>query len=141
MTLAIKIAKLKPPQNDTSLVKQCLSGSEEAWSELLKTYKARIYSSPVKYGLSPQEAADVFQATCMELLIRLPELREPRALPKWLMQVAHHECYRVRKSNQGTVSRDGNESLPEAQIPAIAEGLVQQTQQEQILREALATLT
>src|SRR5260370_27126723 len=50
-----------------------------------------IYSIPVKYGLPSQEAADVFQATCAELLVRLPKLREPRALPKWLMQVAHHE--------------------------------------------------
>src|SRR2546430_15687383 len=69
--------------NDTLLVKECLAGSEEAWSLLIDKYKALIYSIPVKYGLSPQEAADVFQATCTELLVRLPELREPRALPKW----------------------------------------------------------
>src|SRR2546429_6722608 len=64
--------------NDTLLVKECLAGSEEAWSLLIDKYKALIYSIPVKYGLSPQEAADVFQATCTELLVRLPELREPR---------------------------------------------------------------
>jgi len=61
----------------------------------------------VKYGLSQQEAADVFQATCTELLVRLPELREPRALPKWLMQVAHHESYRWKRHNQRVVSREG----------------------------------
>src|SRR6266566_3872141 len=86
--------------NDTLLVKECLAGSEEAWSLLIDKYKALIYSIPVKYGLSPQEAADVFQATCTELLVRLPELREPRALPKWLMQVAHHECYRLKRQSR-----------------------------------------
>src|SRR5207253_4012442 len=86
--------------NDTLLVKECLAGSEEAWSLLIDKYKALIYSIPVKYGLSPQEAADVFQATCTELLVRLPELREPRALPKWLMQVAHHECYRLKRQDR-----------------------------------------
>jgi RNA polymerase sigma factor (sigma-70 family) len=127
--------------NDTHLVKECLSGNEAAWSQLIDKYKALIYSIPVKYGLSQHEAADVFQATCMELLLRLPELREPRALPKWLMQVAHHECYRLKRLNQRVVSRDAEPNLPEPETPAIAESLVQQTQEEQMLREAVAALT
>lgn len=139
---AIKDGK-KPPSrwNDTRLVKACLSGDEAAWAVLIDKYKALIYSIPVKYGLSPQEAADVFQATCTELLVRLPELREPRALPKWLMQVAHHESYRWKRQGQRVVSRDGEEALPEPTTPAIAESLVQQTQEEQMLRDAMATLT
>src|SRR6059058_2892870 len=127
--------------NDTLLVKECLAGSEEAWSMLIEKYKALIYSIPVKYGLSRQEAADVFQATCTELLVRLPELREPRALPKWLMQVAHHESYRWKRQSQRTVSRDAERDLPEPTTPAIAESLFQQTQEEQMLREAMTVLT
>ena len=127
--------------DDTRLVKECRSGNEEAWSLLIDKYKALIYSIPVKYSLSQQEAADVFQATCMELLVRLPQLREPRALPKWLMQVAHHECYRVKRMNQRVVSRDAEPDLPEPETPAIAESLVQQTQEEQMLREAMMALT
>src|SRR6266567_9233703 len=127
--------------NDTLLVKECLAGSEEAWSLLIEKYKALIYSIPVKYGLPPQEAADVFQATCTELLVRLPELREPRALPKWLMQVAHHESYRYKRQGQRVVSRDGDHELPEPETPPIAENLVQQTEEEQILREAMGVLT
>jgi len=126
--------------NDTRLVRECLSGSEQAWSLLIEKYKALIYSIPVKYGLPPQEAADVFQATCMELLTRLPQLREPSALPKWLMQVAHHQCYRWKRQSQRVVSRDAQSDLPEAETPAIAETLVQQTQEEQMLREAMAVL-
>jgi RNA polymerase sigma factor (sigma-70 family) len=127
--------------NDTRLVKECLAGNEEAWSLLIDKYKALIYSIPVKYGLSQAEAGDVFQATCMELLVRLPELREPRALPKWLMQVAHHECYRMKRLNQRVVSRDAEPDLPEPETPAMAESLVQQTQEEQMLREAMSVLS
>jgi RNA polymerase sigma factor (sigma-70 family) len=126
--------------NDTRLVEECLSGNEEAWSLLIEKYKALIYSIPVKYSLSHQEAADVFQATCLELLVRLPQLREPRALPKWLMQVAHHECYRLKRRNQRVVSRDAEPDLPEPETPAIAESLVEQTQDEQMLREAMTAL-
>jgi RNA polymerase sigma factor (sigma-70 family) len=127
--------------NDARLVKECLSGNEEAWFLLIEKYKALIYSIPVKYNLSQPEAADVFQATCTELLIRLPQLREPRALPKWLMQVAHHECYRMKRMNQRVVSRDAEPNLPEPEIPPIAERLMQQTQEEQMLREAVTALT
>lgn len=127
--------------DDERLVKACLSASEDAWSVLIEKYKALIYSIPIKYRLSEQDASDIFQATCLELLARLPALRRPRALPKWLMQVAHHECYRWKRSQQRMVSRDAEPDLPEPQAPAIAESLLQQTQEEQMLREAVRLLT
>ena len=126
--------------SDATLVKKCLSGQEEAWSQLIDKYKALIYSIPVKYGLPPHEAAEVFQSTCVELLMHLPELRDPRALPKWLIQVAHHKCYHWKRQQQRLVSRDGEVELPEPEVPAVAEEFVRQTQEEQVLREAMASL-
>jgi RNA polymerase sigma factor (sigma-70 family) len=143
MTPVLTKAAPKAPRvsTDERLVKDCLAGSEEAWSLLIEKYKALIYSLPVKYRLPPHEAADVFQSTCVELLRRLPDLREPKALPKWLMQVAHHQCYRWKQQQLRVVSRDGDANLPEPETPAIAESLVQQTQEEQMLREAMAVLS
>src|SRR5271163_1677479 len=133
--------KALAPWSDERLVRECLSGSEEAWSLLIEKYKALIYSIPVKYRLPPHEGADVFQSTRLELLHRLPELREPRALPKWLMQVAHHQCYHWKRQQQRLVSRDADPGLPIPETPAIAETLVQQTQEEQMLRDAMAALS
>jgi RNA polymerase sigma factor (sigma-70 family) len=127
--------------DDTRLVKECLRGNEQAWSLLIDKYKALIFSIPVKYGLPPHEAADVFQATCAELLLRLPALREPRALPKWLMQVAHHESYRWKRQQQRVVSRDAEPDFPEPETPPIAETILQQTEEEQMLREAISVLS
>jgi len=126
--------------DDVRLVRECLSGSEEAWSLVIEKYKALIYSIPVKCGLPAHEAADVFQITCMELLVRLPELREPRALPQWLIQVAYHQCYVWKRRSQRLVSSELAD-VPEPEVPAIAETLVQQAHEEQILRDAIATLT
>jgi RNA polymerase sigma factor (sigma-70 family) len=134
------VEKAVAVRSDARLVADCLSGDEEAWSLLIEKYKALIYSIPIKYGLPTQEAADVFQATCMELLARLPELREPRALPKWLMQVTHHQCLRWKQQQGRLVSRD-SEDLPVPETPAVAEGLVQQTEEEQMLREAMMALS
>jgi RNA polymerase sigma factor (sigma-70 family) len=127
--------------DDARLVRECLSGNEWAWSLLIDKYKALIYSIPVKYELPPHDAADIFQSTCMELLTRLPELREPGALPKWLMQVTRHQCLRWKRQGQRMVSSDGQPDLPEPETPAIAETLVRQTQEEQMLREAMDVLT
>ena len=140
VVLTEPVEKAVAVRSDTRLVADCLSGDEEAWAQLIEKYKALIYSIPVKYGLPSQEAADVFQATCMELLARLPELREPRALPKWLMQVAHHQCLRWKQQQGRLLSRD-SEELPVPETPALAEGLVQQTQEEQMLREAMMALS
>lgn len=133
--------KTRKAWDDPRLVKECLAGNEDAWSLLIDKYKALIYSIPIKYSFPPHEAADIFQSTCMELLTRLPSLREPKALPKWLMQVAHHQCYRVKRQHQRLVSRDAEPDLPDPETPAIAEKLVQQTQEEQMLREAMGTLS
>jgi RNA polymerase sigma factor (sigma-70 family) len=126
---------------DDRLVRECLSGSDEAWSLLIEKYKALIYSIPVKYGLPAHEAADVFQITCMELLVRLPELREPRALPQWLIQVAYHQCCVWKRRSQRLVSSESEDDVPEPEVPAIAETLMQQVHEEQMLRDAIGTLT
>jgi RNA polymerase sigma factor (sigma-70 family) len=125
---------------DTRLVKECLAGNEGAWSALIDKYKALIYSIPIKYQMPPQEAADVFQAVCMELLSRLPDLREPKALPAWLIQVTHHQCFHWKRQQQRVVSSDSETGMLEPEIPPVAESLIQQTQEEQILRVAISDL-
>ena len=142
MTPVLTKAAKEPPRvwSDERLVKECLSGNEEAWSLLIEKYKALIYSIPVKCGLPAHEAADVFQTTCMELLVRLPELREPRALPQWLIQVAYHQCCVWKRRSQRLVSSDSEDGVPEPEVPAIAETLMQQVHEEQMLRDAIATL-
>lgn len=126
---------------DTVLVKECLEGNQEAWSRLIDKYKALIYSIPVKYGIPGHDAADIFQATCMELLTRLPELRDPQALPKWLIQVARHKCYHWKQQQKRLVSRDAEPDLPDPEEPPMAESLLRQAEEEQMLREAMTALT
>jgi hypothetical protein len=53
---------------DRRLVAECLEGNEEAWSALVDKYKNLIFSIPVKYGFSPDDASDIFQAVCVELM-------------------------------------------------------------------------
>jgi RNA polymerase sigma factor (sigma-70 family) len=125
---------------DTQLVKECLRGNEEAWSALIDTYKKLIFSIPIKYGFSRDDATDIFQAVCIELLSEIPKLRKPKALPKWIMQVAAHKCFHHKQQTQRMEAREPGDDAFESSVPARAEGILREAEQEQALRDALREL-
>lgn len=127
---------------DTRLVRECLNGEEEAWAALIDKYKNLIYSIPVKYEFSPEDSADIFQAVLLELLSELPRLREPKALPAWLIRVTSHKCFRWKRQQQRFVSAETEEleDPPAGDSGKIPEALMRQGESEQILREALSEL-
>jgi RNA polymerase sigma factor (sigma-70 family) len=140
MSTAPRKAKAAGNSSDAQLVKQCLHGSEEAWSKLIDKYKNLIYSIPLRYGFSEEDCADIFQGVCMDLLTELPRLREPKALAGWLIQIARNKCFHRKQS----LRRHSVEDIEEVDLPSTAEpsdDLVVQTQQDQMLREALADLS
>ena len=83
--------------SDERLIGRCLKGDQEAWSALIDKYKNLIYSIPIKLGMH-QDAGDIFQSVCVDLLSELPRLREHRALPKWLMQTCYHKCLHYQRA-------------------------------------------
>jgi RNA polymerase sigma factor (sigma-70 family) len=126
--------------SDERLIRLCLKGEQEAWSALIDKYKNLIYSIPIKLGMY-QDAADIFQSVCVDLLSELPRLREHRALPKWLMQTCYHKCLHYQRTADRLVelpdessggSLHATEELPEQ--------LLVQLEQEQILRDAITDL-
>lgn len=125
---------------DQRLVRECLRGNEEAWSALLDKYRRLIYSIPVKYGFAADEAADIFQAVCLELLSELSNLRNPKALPKWIMQITAHKCLHRKRQQQRLVVSDPNDEAFEKSTPAQAEGILREAEDEQELRQAMAEL-
>ncbi len=130
------------PRNDRELVAACLSGDEQAWSELIDRYNRLIFSIPLKQGLSRDEAADIFQAVCLDLVAELPRLRDPQALPAWLIQTTLHKVSKWRRRNDRYVPDEGTDSekapAPEADMP---DALIREVQQSQALRDAVAGLS
>jgi RNA polymerase sigma factor (sigma-70 family) len=129
-------------RSDTDLVQACLSGDETAWSALIDKYKNLIYSVPIKYGFSRDEAADVFQMVCLELLSELSRIREPKALPKWLLMVTAHKCYHLR--NHHRRHEEKNKSFAdtlETALPPEGEAIVQEGEIEQKMRDAIGSLS
>lgn len=128
--------------DDDRLVQLCLKGDEDAWGVLIDRYKNLIFSIPIKFGFSPDDAADVFQSVCLDFLRELPRIRDVKALPKWLIQVSAHTCLRRRKQQTPADSavEDDLESLPDTG-QMMPEDRLHEINQEQALRNALATLS
>jgi RNA polymerase sigma factor (sigma-70 family) len=127
--------------SDERLVSECLNRNEQAWSALINKYKNLIYSIPVKLGMY-EEAADIFQAVCLDLLSDLPQLREPRALPKWLMQAGYHKCLQHRRKAGKYVSEFDAETKHLAASPeSLPAKLVGELEKEQLVRDALTELS
>jgi len=126
---------------DTRLVRECLGGGEQAWCALISKYKNLIFSIPLKYGFSPEDSTDIFQAVCLDLLSELPKLRKVKALPKWIMQITAHKCFHRRQQERRTEVSDPNDKLFERRTPARAEGILREAEDEQGLRQAMSELT
>jgi RNA polymerase sigma factor (sigma-70 family) len=127
-----------PTWSDERLVQECLRGNQEAWSALIEKYKKLIYSIPVKWQLPREDANDIFQSVCVDLYSELSHLREPRALPKWLIQTTVHKCSRWRKQQSRISDQEISEDL--ALTTVTAGTLVEEVEREQMLRDAIAAL-
>ncbi len=122
------------------LVRECRQGNEAAWSALIDKYKNLIFSVPIKFGLSRDDASDIFQAVCIDLLSSLQQLREPAALPKWLMQASYHKCLRWKKESLRLVDDAAAIEEKEADAEDMPEEILDQLQREQLLRDSIVSL-
>src|SRR6266568_5005300 len=104
---------------DDRLVAACRKGDQQAWAALVDKYKNLIFSIPIKLGLY-DDAADIFQAVCLDLLTDLPRLREPRALPKWLMQTCYHKCLQAQRRAEKNIplAEEDGETPAEGGVPS-----------------------
>lgn len=139
-----KTILLPAPQDtaaeDARLVQQCLNGDENAWNRLIDKYKRLIYSVPVKYGLSPDDASDIFQNVCVDLFTNLGKLRKIESLRSWLITVATHKCFHHKRQQRQDVELDAMEQEVAEEI-APAPEVMQEVQEEQAVRDAIARLT
>ncbi len=92
-----------------------------------------------------QDAGDIFQSVCVDLLSDLPRLREHRALPKWLMQTCYHKCLSYQRAATRLVElapegTESNSALPASSVDELPEHMLVQLEQEQILRDAISEL-
>lgn len=86
--------------SDDELLAACLRGEQTAWAALIDRYAALIYSIPLKYGLAPSDAADIFQSVCVTLFEKLDSVRAPRGLAAWLITTTSRQCVALARQRR-----------------------------------------
>lgn len=131
--------------SDERLVRACLDGDDDAWAALIDRYRRLIYSVPIKYGASPEDASDIFQFVCLELFSHLSELRKTGALRGWIVTVAAHQSFHWKRKHQKRLAREqtnvdveGLEIEPSVEIEIEIAG---EAEHDQMVRDATATLS
>lgn len=143
MTLMTRVLGAeRDSRTDHELVAACVKGDDAAWHELIDRYTRLIYSVSLKLGLTREEATDIFQAVCLDLVNELPRLRDPQALPMWLMQVTRHKVVKWKRKSERYVpdetSRSEQMPAPDQDMP---DSFITDLQQTQAVREAVGALS
>ena len=82
-----------------ALVAAAIRGDERAWSELVERFAPLVSTVARRFRLTTADADDVRQNVWLLLVEHLADLREPRALPGWIVTTTRREAMRI-------VSRD-----------------------------------
>ena len=90
----------------TSVVEAARGGDAGAWNSLVERYLPLVMSVAGRYRLSPDESADVSQTLWLRLVEHLDQIREPRALPGWIVTTTRNEAFRLLKSRNRTLPVD-----------------------------------
>ncbi len=76
----------------TELVAAAAAGSSQAWDEIVERYSRLLVKVLLSYRLTSGELEDVAQTVWLRLIEHLGDLREPRALPRWIITTARREA-------------------------------------------------
>lgn len=126
----------------TEKVQAASSGEREAWNWLVERYAPLVMGVASRYRLRAEDAADVSQGVWLKLVEHLDEIREPLALPGWIVTTTRREALRVLQSHQRTVSVDPQIglTLEAASDAGSLDGELLRDERHHALREGLREL-
>jgi RNA polymerase sigma factor (sigma-70 family) len=91
------------------LVRSAGRGDQRAWEALVERYSGLVWAIARAHRLTAGDAADVSQATWLQLVENLGKLRDPSRVGPWLATTARRECRRL--------VREGERCAQYAEVP------------------------
>nr|WP_208383624.1 sigma-70 family RNA polymerase sigma factor [Modestobacter marinus] len=107
---------------------------------MVDRYLPLVRSVTRAYRLPDRDAEDVGQTVWLRLVEHLASIREPRALPKWIMTTAKHESLRVIGSTRRAVALDPLPEPHDAGERVDVDAELLRAERQQALRDGLAEL-
>ena len=91
----VEVTRMHEPLELDDLVARARAGDQASWNALVDRFLPLVNSVIAKFRLSAADGDDVNQTVWLRLVEHLGDLREPRALPGWLVTTARNEALRV----------------------------------------------
>jgi RNA polymerase sigma factor (sigma-70 family) len=104
------------------LVHAAANGDQQAWNSVVDRYTPLVMSVTFRYRMSPEDAADVAQTLWLRLVQHLGNLRDPEALPGWILTTTRNECFRLLRSRQLVEPYDPQVNPPSERVTADRRG-------------------
>ncbi|WP_426511747.1 RNA polymerase sigma factor [Dactylosporangium sp. McL0621] len=100
-----------------TLLERAARDDSQAWREIVERYSPLIFGICARYAIRGADAQDVCGAVWLRLVAGLREIREPRALPGWLVTTSRNECLMLLRQLGRQIPVD-TAQLPDPADPA-----------------------
>ncbi|MBE2198609.1 MAG: sigma-70 family RNA polymerase sigma factor [Anaerolinea sp.] len=92
--------------SDDDLIQACRQGDGRAWKMVVAKYKRLVFSIPLNYGLSHEDAADITQITFTIMFESLDQFYPNAHLAPWLATVARRHSWRLMERYRRESTKD-----------------------------------
>jgi RNA polymerase sigma-70 factor (ECF subfamily) len=99
---------------DEVLVRRAADGQREAFEELVRRHRARVFALALRICRNPDDAEDALQETFIAAYRALPRFDRRARVSTWLYRIATNKCYDVLARRRSTVDAA---ALPEPADP------------------------
>jgi RNA polymerase sigma factor (sigma-70 family) len=120
------------------LVARARQSDKAAWDAIVERYAPLVWGVCRRYGLSRPDSEDVGANVWLRLVENLDRLREPAALPGWLVTTTRRECQQLLTLGKRSIPVE-DVDLPADPAPA-SEDLVLAEERRVALRTAFSGL-
>jgi RNA polymerase sigma-70 factor (ECF subfamily) len=127
-----------------ALIQRCLTGDQQAWDEIVRLHRRKVFNIAYKFTGKHDEAEDLTQDIFLKIFKSLHTFDRRANFQTWLVSVSRNLCidhYRSVCKERETIDRgvDAGELTPAATTPsALAE--LEQRGRVELLRRAMAEL-
>jgi RNA polymerase sigma factor (sigma-70 family) len=118
------------------------NGDKGAWDELVERYAPLVWTVSRRFRLTAEDADDVGQTVWLLMVEHLTGLRDPAALPGWIVTTTHRECLRLLRTGRRTTPLDPADvpmDVPDAVVSVDDELLAHE--RRTVVRTAFAQLS
>jgi RNA polymerase sigma factor (sigma-70 family) len=132
-------------RSDADLIRDCRSGDQKAWDELVARYQRLIYTVPRRAGLTDEQAADVFQEVFLTLFEKLDEIEQPEKIRSWIVTTAKFKTWGIIRASKGLYSPVTEEEMDYemanlADKTPLADDTLIELEQQHLIRTAVKQL-